>query len=276
MKLFGRQTTVGTGVPDRLAGGVRHRQTALILLVVCAIAGAAAGVVSAVRQGQHFAATVTMQGASTSPTCIYAVCPNAQATAIGYKQLVEQTTLLESRDMAQKVHDNLPNSPSIATLRKNVRARTVGNSFTLSLTYIDRNEVQARRIAWAYAQYYKIYANQYAANQLGAELAVDQDALNALTMDEQLHTARGRELSQRVDVLRVANGVYTGGAGPGSPKIYASTADSLPAQRITPGIAQAGLMGAAAGLVVGVTILLLRRGRGRRGQPAASAWAEQT
>ena len=31
-----------------------------------------------------------MQGASTSPTCIYAVCPPAQATAIGYKQLVEE------------------------------------------------------------------------------------------------------------------------------------------------------------------------------------------
>ena len=263
-------------MPDRIAGRVRHRKTALTRLVVCAIAGAAAGVVSAVGQGQHYAATVTMQGASTSPTCIYAVCPPAQATAIGYKQLVQQTTLLESRDMALRVHNNVPNAPSISTLRKNVRARTVGNSFTLSLTYTDRDELQARRIAWAYAQYYKIYANRYAANQLRAELAVDQDALNALTLDEQLHTARGRELSQRVDVLRVANGMYAGGTGPGSPKIYASTADSLPAQRITPGTAQAGLMGATAGVVLGVTILLLRRGRGPRGRPAASAWAEPT
>jgi len=230
-----------------------------LVVAACVLVGALVGVASAVRQGEHYSATVSLRSATFDPACVYSTCPNPRVTAVGYRWPVGQTNQLQSSDMAENVHRNLPGAPPVDTLISNVRAKTVGNSYTISLTYTDPSERESRRVAWAYAQRYAKWANDYAADVMRTELETSTAAFDELTLDEQLHTQRGRDLSMHIDEVRSALLAYEAGNGPGSPIVYASSAEVLPSQRITPGTWRAALMGAGAGLVVGLGIVLLRR-----------------
>ena len=259
----------------------RPGRTALVL-AGSALIGVVAALAGSFGNGTSYAATVSLRALSSDPACIYYTCPSPVATATGYPLVTAQSNEIESAELAGRVHDAVPGSPSAATLKGNVRAKSDGNSPTLFVTYEGRTPKQAQDLAYAYAQQYALWASQQATNEAG-QLQLDIDAqYQELSPDDERHTARGRDLARTVSTLTTGTNVYAPrqgppglperpGAGPGAPIIYATSATQLPVVTATPDALRMALMGAAAGLVVGALILmLLDRSEGKRPAPASA------
>ena len=254
-----------------------------IVLVGCALIGMAAALAGSFGSGGSYAATVSLRAQSYDPNCIYYTCPSPVATATGYQLISAQSNEIESADLARRVHNAVPGAPSASTLKSNVRAKSDGNSQTLFVTYQGRSPKQAQDLAYAYAQQYALWASEQATSDTGNLQRGVEEQYQVLSPDDERHTARGRDLATTVGTLTTGMNVYAPrqgppglpkrpGAGPGSPILYATSAAQLPVVTATPDALRMGLMGAAAGLVVGALVLMLLAGRpgGKRPAPASA------
>lgn len=247
----------------------------LTVLGGCALVGMLAALAGAAGSGKSYGATVAVRAQNLDPSCLYYTCPAPVATATGFTLVSAQSNLIEDVGLARLVHNAVPGSPSVAELKGNVRAKSDGNSETLFVTYQGDTPQQAQRLAFAYAQQYALAASRTAsgvAGKLRDGIASQYDTLSA---SDEKHTVRGRDLATTLGTMTSSSDVYATrpgppglpnkpGAGPGSPIVYAASATQLPVVATSPGFVRLALMGAAAGLVVGIVVLLFSRPRDER------------
>jgi hypothetical protein len=242
------------------------------VLAVAVVAGVLISDLALSLQGPRYAATVTVRPLIDNPVCVYTACPNQSAVAGGYQWIIAQANMVQSKAVAGLVHKAIKGAPSVATLRSDVRVRENNNSDSIDITYTGRNPGQAQRLAVSFAKQYQTQTAAMVLSALKDPTATTQTAFKQLANDHLTRTPRGQQLMALLNALRVDNGLANdlaanpdkGGGPPGAAQIYAPFPSLVPVQRTTPSMARATLLGAAAGLVIGLGILLALRSRGPR------------
>lgn len=243
-----------------------------LVVGVAVVAGILLADLALSAQGPRYAATLTVRPLIDNPTCVYTACPNQSAVAGGYQWIISQANLVQSKQVAGLVHNAIKGAPSVSTLLSNVRVKENGDSDSIDITYTGRNPGQAQRLAVSFANQYERQTSQEILSELKQPTADAQTAFSELVGEHLTHSPRGRQLMQQLNSLRVANGLAANitdksappGGPPGAAQIYAPFPSLVPVQRTTPSLFRATLLGAAAGLVIGIGILLAFGSRGPR------------
>ena len=228
-----------------------------LVLGIAVVAGIVLADLALSVQGPRYAATVTVRPLIENPVCAYTACPNQLATAGGYQWIISQANLAQSKAVAARVHNAVKGAPSVATLLGNVRAKENNNSDSIDITYTGRDPAQAQALAVSFAQQYNKETAAEILTALKDPTATTTSAWNALVPLHLTRTPRGLQLMSLLNTLLTTNHLAGKAYGPpGAPIVYAPFPSLVPVQRTTPSIARATLLGAAAGLVVGLALLL--------------------
>jgi len=254
-----------------------------MIVVTLALAGAliALGVVQV--RGSQYRATVSVRTPTADATCIVTRfnCPEAVPTAAGNPYVLDQVNAIKSLTLAAAVKRSLPGleSTSPEELRSHVSAKEIGASPTVDIGYVADNQQNAGLIAAKYAQQYVLWSN----NEAIGSLKVLQRSLQSQWVDlkgqdnatEALNSARGTELNSQLQGVANAIILYqdanknsnirsnTPLSGPNGARIYDARVKVVGAQTL-PGAPKTAAMGAVAGLVLGIGLILVLPSLGRR------------
>lgn len=230
------------------------RSVLVILILTAAGALIAVGVVEG--KGKEYRSTVQVRSATADATCLYFTCPQPVSTAQGNPYVLDQVNAILSPALAAQVAKRVP-PVTTSKLLANVCANEIGQSATINVCYTAASPHDAETIASAYAKQYVTWSNQQAVTSLNGLLGSMNYTLGTLTPDAATGL-RGLDLKQQMDLVKAAITAFKANDGPNGAKIFGTDVNNQARTvRSTASPAKAGAIGAAAGLVLAIGLLLI-------------------
>jgi capsular polysaccharide biosynthesis protein len=260
----------------------------VMIVVTLAIAGAliAVGVVQV--RGSQYRATISVRSPTADATCIYFSCQPPVPTSSGHPYVLDQVNAIESLTLASNVRRSLQDFTGTAEdLRSTVKAKEVGASPTIDISYTADTKHNASEIAKTYATEYVLWSNSQAIASL-TELSksvnddwrkiLDQGTAMAQSPRGATVFAEKVGVTNGITLYRQANSAVSNGdaslSGPNGARMYDSARKfAVQAVQTTPSTAKTAGLGAFAGIVLGIGLVLLlpSLGAGAGGGPRGRA-----
>jgi capsular polysaccharide biosynthesis protein len=247
----------GPAEPPRKRGRGWVVTRTLLVILILTVAGALIAVGVVEGKGVQYRAGIDVRSATADATCVYFDCPQPVPTPQGNPYVLDQVNAILSPAMASIVHKNVP-TVTTSQLLANVCAKEIGQSATIHICYQTANKGDATTVANAYAHAYVNWSNGRAVTSLSALIGSMNYTLGQMP-SLQRAGARGQALAQQIDVVSQAKTAFSNNDGPNGAKIFGNdlSAQQVQTVRSTPSTAKAGAIGAAAGLVLAIGLLLI-------------------
>jgi capsular polysaccharide biosynthesis protein len=226
------------------------------VIVILTAAGALIAVGVVEGKGVQYRASIDVRAPTADATCQYFTCPQPVSTTQGNPYVLDQVNAILSPALAHQVQRRVP-ALTTTQLLKHVCANEIGQSATIRICYQASSANDAKTIASAYGQQYVNWSNAQAVSSLTA-LQSSMNGLWTSLLQAQQSGLRGQTLRGQIDAVGQAIGMFQKGDGPNGAKIFGSDAtNQVSTVRSTPSPAKAGVIGAAAGLVLAIGLLLI-------------------
>jgi len=244
------------------------RQVMIVLTLGIAGALIAVGVVQA--RGSSYRATMSVRSPTADASCIYFTCQQMIPTSSGNPYVLDQVNAIESLTLAANVKKALLNFNGKADdLRRHVRAEEIGASPTIEISYTADTAHNAADIAKTYAHQYVQWSNEQAiASLLELSKSVNADWRSITAQGTAMaQSPRGAQVfaekvgvENAITLYRQANSELESGngslSGPNGARVY-DTQFKITAVQTTPSTVKTAVLGAFAGLVLGIGLVLL-------------------
>lgn len=227
-----------------------------MVIVILTAAGALIAVGIVEGKGVQYRASIDVRAPTADATCQYFTCPQPVSTTQGNPYVLDQVNAILSPALANQVHHAIP-TLTTSQLLNHVCANEIGQSATVRVCYQASSKSVAQTVAKTYGTQYVIWSNRQAVTSLQA-LLNSMKGLKSSLLGNQKSGLRGQTLQSQMDAVQQAITAFTNQDGPNGAKIFGSdAANQVTAVRSTPSPAKAGLIGAAAGLVLAIGLLLI-------------------
>ena len=229
----------------------------VLVVVILTAAGALIAVGVVEGKGVQYRASIDVRSATADATCVYYTCPQPVSTPQGNPYVLDQVNAILSPALAAQVAKRFP-SPSLTTAKlvSHVCANEIGQSATIRVCYQAASASDAKNIAAGYGQAYVDWSNRQAVSSLTA-LNDSMTGLWTSLTSAQKSGLRGQTLRSQLDQVQQALTAFKANDGPNGAKIFGTAANQVSTVRSTPSPAKAGAIGAAAGLVLAIGLLLI-------------------
>jgi capsular polysaccharide biosynthesis protein len=228
----------------------------VLVIVILTAAGALIAVGIVEGKGVQYRASIDVRAPTADATCQYFTCPQPVSTTQGNPYVLDQVNAILSPALANQVHQRVP-TLTTAQLLNHVCANEIGQSATVRICYQAASKAVAQAVAKTYGTAYVDWSNRQAVTSLTAlnnSMLVLWGSLKA----PQQSGLRGVTLKGQIDAVQQAIAAFKVNDGPNGAKIFGTdAANQVSTVRSTPSPAKAGLIGAAAGLVLAIGLLLI-------------------
>jgi len=230
----------------------------VLVVVILTAAGALIAVGVVEGKGVQYRASIDVRSATADATCVYYACPQPVSTPQGNPYVLDQVNAILSPALAAQVAKRFP-SPSLTTAKlvSHVCANEIGQSATIRVCYQAASASDAKTIAAGYGQAYVDWSNRQAVTSLTA-LNDSMTGLWTSLTSAQKSGLRGQTLRSQLDQVQQALTAFKSPlGGPNGAKIFGTATNQVSTVRSTPSPAKAAAIGAAAGLVLAIGLLLI-------------------
>ena len=246
----------GRGRAQRASGhGSAAMSWLLVILILAAVGGLAAVAVVTEAKGAQYRATVDVRSATTDATCVYFGCEQPASAPQASSYVAGQANAILSPTLASQVADRR-STPSSAQLLSHVCAKEIGSSSTIAVCYVASSRQKAQAIAADYAEQYVHWSNAQAVGSLTTLDASLTRRLDASRSGGRPGSA-DRGLKLQLQAVRRALRRFQRGHGPDGARIRNVHNAQVSRMGSTLGPAEAGALGAAAGSVLAIGLLLM-------------------
>lgn len=228
----------------------------LLVIVILTAAGALIAVGIVEGKGVQYRASIDVRAPTADATCQYFTCPQPVSTVQGNPYVLDQVNAILSPALANQVHQAIP-TLTTAALLKHVCANEIGQSATVRICYQAASKTDAQTVAKTYGTQYVDWSNRQAVTSLTG-LLNSMNGLKSSLAQKQQSGLRGQTLQSQIDAVQQAITAFKANDGPNGAKIFGTdAANQVTSVRSTPSPAKAGAIGAAAGLVLAIGLLLI-------------------